>query len=49
MNEPKSCENCDKWISKNIAWYSLRQYGKELCIACQIEEKTQRKSKKKSS
>lgn len=30
----KRCEyrSCNKLISNNIAWYSLRMYGEELCM-----------------
>lgn len=36
MKQPKVCQNCPKIISDNVAWYSLRVFGKNLCIACQI-------------
>lgn len=31
----KTCEKCPSKITDGIAWYSLRQYGKELCMKCQ--------------
>lgn len=27
----KRCEKCNKLISNNMAWTSLRMFGKELC------------------
>ena len=41
----KQCENCNKPISDGVAWYSLRQYGEELCLACQLARKQNRNGK----
>ena len=37
----KQCEECKKMITDGVAWFALRQYGKELCLHCQLEFKRQ--------
>lgn len=39
MIKEGNCTECSRWISKNVAWVSMRNFGKYLCYDCQIKLK----------
>lgn len=39
MIKEGKCADCGKWVSKNMAWTSFRNFGKKLCFDCQTKLK----------